>query len=161
MRTLVVGVVLIVASGACDSEGEAVKDRPVGMAHASGLSLRLPLAATQPGDTIRIDVDGAAATDSVGGVAMDLEVFRYSRWERFYLLLVDWHGSPRSVPAAADLVVPAIGVRPGPFNVLIPDVPDGQYRHRRDLLSIRPADADRRPQDRLATLYAPITIRRR
>jgi hypothetical protein len=92
---------------------------------------------------------------------VDLEVFRRSRWERVYLLLVDWQGSPRCVPAADDLVLPAIGLRPGPFNVLIPEVPKGQYRVRRDLLSLRRADGDRAAQDRLATLYTPITIRRR
>ena len=161
MRTLVVSLVLVIATASCDSGREAITERPVGVADTTGLSLTLSSAAVQPGDTIRVDVDGAAPTDWVGGVAMDLEVFRKSRWERVYLLLVDWQGAPRSVPAADDLVLPAIGLRPGPFNVLIPEVPKGQYRVRRDLLSIRRAEGDRAPQGRLATLYTPITIRRR
>jgi hypothetical protein len=161
MQTLVISLVLVVVTGSCHSARQAIRERPVGVADATGLSLTLSSADVQPGDTIRVDVHGAAPTDWIGGVSIDLEVFRRSQWERVYLLLVDWQGPPKSVPAADDVVIPAIGVRPGPFNVLIPEVPKGEYRIRRDLLSMHRADGDHAPQDRLATLYAPITIRRR
>lgn len=158
LRNTVAVLLGVVGVSACAGAPDPSLSAPSGQGSATGLTLVLSASVARPGEALTLDVDGATADAWIGGIANDLETFEGGEWRRAYILLVDWHQPASSVRADDDFVVPAVGVRPGPFTVLVPPVADGEYRVRRDLIS---TDFSRPIEQRRVTLYAPLTVRRR
>ena len=128
-----------------------------GTAAAGGAKLVVDPMIVQPGQQATLTVIGMDMTGFVGGVANEFQVMRDGTWGVAYVLFVGRSGElPVSSPAATPgLGIPAVGLRgPGPFSVVIPEVPGGTYRIRRDLVADRSGAA----LERTITLYSSVKV---
>lgn len=130
---------------------------PLSPKTASPGDLRLvaPKTPVTPGQSVVLTVTGSNLAGDLRGDTDTLETRQHGRWRTIAVLGISRPGAaPQDHPAAWAGMSYLVGYQVrGPYNILVPDVPPGDYRVREDIeLDVA------HESNRQTTLYAPLTI---